>query len=141
MTTIHYTDRLSRSAHEVLLSLDVRIVGESAGYLRLGDGWTEVYDGTYTVTAVERASEAVKDARKFKSGAARFERFRNTLDEERDTYRAAVWSDRDGGEVVLTGPEHANLGDNELLLEAHAEARRAKLDRSRGWIGIGDWTE
>ena len=57
------------------------------------------------------------------------------------TYRAAYWTDHEGGELVLTGPEHAKLDDDALLAEARAEAERADLDLSYGEIEIGDWTD
>lgn len=55
------------------------------------------------------------------------------------TYRAAYWVDDQGGELVLTLPEHAQLPDDELLAEARAEAERAGVDLSYGRIEIGDW--
>lgn len=58
-----------------------------------------------------------------------------------ETYRAAYWTDHEGGELVLTGPEHAHLSDEELILEARAEAERADLDLSYGAVLVGDWTE
>ena len=62
------------------------------------------------------------------------------------TYRAAYWTnyDRDhldGGEVVLTGPEHADLSDEELLRQALAEMDRAGLETGEGRVVIGEWTE
>jgi len=47
----------------------------------------------------------------------------------------------DGGEVVLTGPEHANLSDEELRAETLAEMDRAGLEMGEGRIVIGEWTE
>lgn len=57
------------------------------------------------------------------------------------TYRAAYWTDGQGGELVLTAPEHAHLSDEALLAEARAEAERAGVDLSDGRIEIGDWTD
>ena len=55
------------------------------------------------------------------------------------TYRAAYWTDGQGGELVLTAPEHAHLSDEELLAEARAEAERVGLDLSDGRIEVGEW--
>ena len=58
------------------------------------------------------------------------------------TYRAAYWiSDDRQAEVVLTGPEHAELPDAELRAEAEAEAERNDIDLTIGSIEIGDWQE
>lgn len=57
------------------------------------------------------------------------------------TYRAAYWTDGKGAEVVLTGPEHAHLSDEELIAEARKEAESAGLDLSYGEIVVGEWTE
>lgn len=57
------------------------------------------------------------------------------------TYRAAYWVDNEGGELVLTAPEHANLSDEELRSEARAYAEREGLDLSVGKIAVGDWTD
>ena len=56
------------------------------------------------------------------------------------TYRAAFWTDGDG-EIVLTGPEHSHLPEDELLEEARAEAERGDVDLSIGSLVVGDWTE
>ncbi|HEX7039624.1 MAG TPA: hypothetical protein VF202_05895 [Trueperaceae bacterium] len=55
------------------------------------------------------------------------------------TYRAAYWTDGQGGELVLTAPEHSTLSEEALLAEARAEAERAGVDLSYGRIEIGDW--
>lgn len=57
------------------------------------------------------------------------------------TYRAAYWTDGQGGELLLTAPEHATLSGEALLAEARAEAERAGVDLSYGRIEIGDWTD
>ena len=58
------------------------------------------------------------------------------------TYRAAYWiSDDRQAEVVLTGPEHADLPESELRAEAEAEAKRNDVDLSTGTIEVGGWTE
>lgn len=56
------------------------------------------------------------------------------------TYRACYWTDEEGGEIRLTGPEHANMPDDELVATARANAD-ADLDLSRGRLVIGDWTD
>lgn len=55
------------------------------------------------------------------------------------TYRAAYWTDGQGGELVLTAPEHATFSDEELLAEARAVAERVGLDLSYGRIEISEW--
>lgn len=56
-------------------------------------------------------------------------------------FRAAYWTDHQGGEIVLTLPEQSHLSDSKLLAEARAEAESACLDLNRGDIVIGRWTE
>lgn len=57
-------------------------------------------------------------------------------------YRAAYWiSDNRQGEIRLTGPEHADLPEKELVAEAKAEADYANLDLSGGEIVVGMWRE
>jgi len=67
------------------------------------------------------------------------------------SYRACYYLSADGqSETVLTGPEHANLSDNQLFAEAIAEAVRADIigdgdgripaNRLEGGLRIGTWT-
>lgn len=58
-----------------------------------------------------------------------------------NVYRACYWTDGEGGEVRLTGPEHAHLPDDELEAVARAEAEKVDLDLSYGRLVIGDWTD
>ena len=58
---------------------------------------------------------------------------------DEDAFRAAYWTDYDGGELLLTGPEHAGLSDDELMAEAWAEAGVLGVDLSDGEIEIGEW--
>ncbi len=53
---------------------------------------------------------------------------------EGEVWRAAYVSFPDGSQIVLTGPEHTHLPDDELRSEAHAEAVRMGLITS-----MGDW--
>lgn len=57
------------------------------------------------------------------------------------TYRACYWTDGRGGEVRLTGPEDAELPDDELEAEARACAELAGLDLTGGRLVIGNWRE
>jgi purine-nucleoside phosphorylase len=59
----------------------------------------------------------------------------------RHTFRAAIWTDGQGGELLLTTEEHAAMPDTDLLAEAEAEAARAGIDLSGGNIIVCDWTE
>lgn len=57
-------------------------------------------------------------------------------------FRAAYWIRKDGqGEVLLTGPEHAGMAEEELLAEARAEAERAGMELTAGKIEVGEWTD
>lgn len=51
------------------------------------------------------------------------------------TYRAAFIAD-----TALTGPEHSDLSDTELIAEALDEAEEADLRITADEIEIGDWT-
>ena len=65
------------------------------------------------------------------------------------TYRAVVHTTDDGqGELVLTGPEHADWTDEAMIEEAVAEARRGRLiddeyaERDlRSHLSIMMWTD
>ncbi len=58
------------------------------------------------------------------------------------TYRAAYWiSDDEQAEVVLTGPEQADLPGADLLAAARAEAAKTGTDLSTGELRIGEWRE
>lgn len=56
-------------------------------------------------------------------------------------YRACYWQDGAGGEVRLTGPEHARLPDDQLEAVARALAEDVGLDSSFGRLVIGGWTD
>lgn len=58
--------------------------------------------------------------------------------EKAGPYRAAYWTDG-LGEVVLTGPEHQHLPDDELFDEASRLAKDVGIDLSRGRIVVGLW--
>ena len=58
--------------------------------------------------------------------------------------RAAHWiSDDEQGEVLLTTPEQAHLGDEELLRLGTLELVEAEIDLARdgGRVVVGDWVE
>ncbi len=62
------------------------------------------------------------------------------------TIRTAYWTETEydgqassGGELALTGLEHAELSDDDLLTEACVEADRQGIDLSVGRLLIGDW--
>ena len=58
--------------------------------------------------------------------------------------RAAYWTDGQG-DVLLTGPEHAGLPDDDLLAEGEAEYARQRLGHDGttsldgGRIVVGEW--
>lgn len=54
------------------------------------------------------------------------------------TYRAAYWTDGQA-ELVLTGPEHADLSDEDLIAEARAELARQGGTEDGGRIVVGAW--
>jgi len=57
-------------------------------------------------------------------------------------YRAAIWHSADRqAEVVLTGPEHAELSEPALLDEGERYALEVGLAIGDGSIEIDDWTE
>jgi len=59
-----------------------------------------------------------------------------------NTYRAAFWISADGGgELVLTGPEHAHFSKMGLLMEARRYARENGIGIAGGEMRIGTWTE
>ena len=67
------------------------------------------------------------------------------------TYRAAIYCAPQSAGVVLTGPEHAALSDDDLLAEALREAAEAGLigddgdrltkDEFFAGLHIGEWME
>jgi hypothetical protein len=58
------------------------------------------------------------------------------------TFRAAFTTETaDRGEIRLTGPEHAELTDEQLIEEALDEADRVGLDVDEDNLTIADWTE
>ena len=68
------------------------------------------------------------------------------------TYRACWYesNDENPGELLLTGPEHSQLPDGQLIEVAVTEARHAREvagvfqmpdDDLRAHLRIGEWTE
>lgn len=55
-------------------------------------------------------------------------------------YRAGYWTDGQH-ELVLTGPEHSGMTDEEIEAEARDEAERQGMDLSTGRIEVGEWVE
>jgi hypothetical protein len=50
-------------------------------------------------------------------------------------------SDDGQAELLLTGPEHADLPAEELVAEARAEMVRADGSEDGGRIVVGEWTD
>jgi hypothetical protein len=58
------------------------------------------------------------------------------------TFRAAYWLSDDGqAELLLTGPDHADLPAEKLVDEARAEISRQGGTEDGGRIVVGMWTE
>jgi len=58
------------------------------------------------------------------------------------TFRAAYWMSDDGqAELLLTGPEHADLPAGDLVAEARAELARQRGTEDGGRIVVGEWVE